>query len=125
MPALDGDHGEDRGVQGHREAGAVAGGGLAGDGADGSSQGAGVVVVGLDAGAAGTFENEGGFAELGSQAGGDLEGQGVEGFGEGSDVGLGGGVVGAVQLVGDTFRGGDRLGPRVDSADARADGGDG
>lgn len=65
------------------------------------------------------------MAELGSQVGWGVEGEGVEGFGEGSDVGLGGGVVGAVQLVGDTFRGGDGLGPRVGSTDAWARGGGG
>jgi hypothetical protein len=60
-PTADGDHGEDRGVQEHRQSGAVAAGRLAGDGADGVAEDAGVLVVGVDAGAAGTFESRSGI----------------------------------------------------------------
>jgi hypothetical protein len=66
LPALNCHEGEDGRVEEHRDGRFVAARWLAGDGVDSAAEGSGVVVVGLDAGAAGAFEVEGCLAELGS-----------------------------------------------------------
>ncbi len=111
VPAGGGGDDEDRSVQEHRQGCAVFGGGLAEHGADGAAQGAGVVVFGFDTGARGAFERRRCFSELGAQGLGCEEGEGVEGFAEGGEVGLGGFVVGLVEVMGDALGRGGGLVP--------------
>ncbi|MYU25875.1 hypothetical protein GTY84_29775 [Streptomyces sp. SID8352] len=113
VPAGGGDDDKGRGVEEHRQQRAVSRGGFVDHGPHGAAQSAGVLVLGVDAGAGGALECLGCLPELGANGLGRAKGQGVEGFADGGQAGLGCRVLRVFEATGAAFRSGSGLVPRV------------